>query len=577
MTLCWLLVCAGFATRSWAADQNDPGPTPAAPPPVAVENPNQTPPADQAPHSFDVRALSIATRPAVALIAVADKNGKITKTGTGFFLSADGKLVTNAHVVEGGTTATAKLENGATYAVQGVIKAATDKDLVLLKADAKDVPFLTVGPHGLPDVGSRVAVIGSPLGLEGSVSEGIVSGQRALKKDDQWLQITAAVSPGSSGSPVVDEEGKVVGVATFVIDRAQSLNFARPIAYVSTLMDQSGEAEPAPLWTIAEDPKRVLLNDPEFVEADKALRKGEPAAALKILNEIAPRYLENASLLFEFGLVYDQLNLLEDAVKSFQGALKLEPTNGMAWTSLGSTFAKLRRLPDAKEAARQAVKVAPDLGAAWALLGNIYAEQGQTEDAIDALKKAVRYTPNDSETWRALSAAYAKRKDDAGMKTADAKIDALTNPNPVAGAVTAAGEPAPARATLSHDKYADVVMSSLRGFEHADIKGLLAKYDKRVAYRDYGIVDRDFIRQDLQKYFQRWPLANLTLLGPIEVLDSKKPEEKVVRFRYEFRAASPDRKTFSVGTAWTVWSVLQGAEGIKVWGETQRVVRRTGH
>ena len=159
-------------------------------------------------------------------MTMSDKDGKIVKLGTGFFVSADGRLVTNAHVVEGAVTATAKLENGATYTIQGVLKSAADKDLVLLQADAKDVPFLNINGESPPEVGSRIAVIGSPLGLEGTVSDGIISGHRTVKKDDQWLQITAPVSPGSSGSPLIDEQGKVVGVATFVFDKAQALNFA---------------------------------------------------------------------------------------------------------------------------------------------------------------------------------------------------------------------------------------------------------------------------------------------------------------------------------------------------------------
>ena len=341
-----------------AAEQaSSPAPA-AAPTPVTVDNPNKAP-ASSAPAvaAFDVRTLSNAARPAVALVTVSDKTGKPVKTGTGFFVSTDGRLVTNAHVVEGAATATAKLENGATYTISGVLKSAADKDLVLLQADAKGVPFLNMSGEKLPEVGSRVAVIGSPLGLEGSVSEGIISAHRTLKKDDEWLQITAPVSPGSSGSPLVDEQGKVVGVATFVVDKAQALNFARPISYVSRLLELAGsDAEPTPLWTIAIDPKNVLLNDPEFVAAENALQKDDAAAALKILNGIANKYPENESLLFKFGVVYDRLNLLEDAVESYRHALKLQPTNGNAWTNLGFALLKLHRDRDAKEAARQAVE-----------------------------------------------------------------------------------------------------------------------------------------------------------------------------------------------------------------------------
>ncbi len=108
----------------------------------SITNPNTTPAAAQPQQGvvlFDVKKLAATTRPAVALVTVLDKSGTPLKLGTGFFVSPDGKLVTNAHVVAGADSATAKLENGATYSIRGVLKAALDKDLVLLQADAKDV------------------------------------------------------------------------------------------------------------------------------------------------------------------------------------------------------------------------------------------------------------------------------------------------------------------------------------------------------------------------------------------------------------------------------------------------------
>src|SRR5262249_33275620 len=115
--------------------------------PNAITNPNTTPAPVQVQQSvvlFDVKKLAATTRPAVTLVTVLDKSGKLLKLGTGFFVSPDGKLVTNAHVIEGGDSASAKLENGATYVIRGVLKAAPDKDLVLLQADAKDVQSLAI-------------------------------------------------------------------------------------------------------------------------------------------------------------------------------------------------------------------------------------------------------------------------------------------------------------------------------------------------------------------------------------------------------------------------------------------------
>jgi Flp pilus assembly protein TadD len=380
---------------------------------------------------FDVTQIAADARGAVAFIAVQDKTGKTVKTGTGFFVAADGKLITNAHVLEDAATAEAKLENGAAYNIVGVLKAAVDKDLVVAKVEAKGLPFLRCSAAPLPAPGMRIIVVGSPLGLEGTVSDGIVSGQRIARRDDEWLQITAAISPGSSGSPVLDSKGDVVAVATFVIAKAQSLNFARPVRYVSELLNQiTSTSEVVPLWTITKDPKQVVLNDPEFIKAEEALEKNDAAGALKRLNKLQSKYSEDQSFLLKLGLVYDRLHLLDDAVQAYQHALKIDPTDGIGWTNLALTYVKLGKFPDAKDAADQAVKQSPDFGPAWGVLGYCYQQAGRFSDAADALQKAAKLTPNDPSVWRNLSETYAHLNDRAKSDEAGAKLVELAPPSP---------------------------------------------------------------------------------------------------------------------------------------------------
>src|SRR5438046_2791301 len=111
------MLCLGATLTSAAEPQR----SPTASPPEVVVNPNATPPPRQAVVVFDVKKLATMSRPALALITVLDKDGKLVKSGTGFFVSADCKLVTNAHVIEGTASASAKLENGATYSIRGVL------------------------------------------------------------------------------------------------------------------------------------------------------------------------------------------------------------------------------------------------------------------------------------------------------------------------------------------------------------------------------------------------------------------------------------------------------------------------
>ncbi len=388
--------------------------------------------------------------------------------------------------------------------------------------------YLRVSDQPMPDVGSRVAVIGSPFGLEGTVSEGIISGHRDAKKDDQWLQMTAAVSPGSSGSPVVDEKGQVVGVATFVVHNAQALNFARPVVYVSQLLSEAKQvAEPAPLWTVVSNPKNVILNDPDFIEAENKLQKDDPTGALKILNTIRPKYPDNETLLFKFGAIYERLNLLDDAVQEYQHALKLDPTSGIGWANLGGVLAKLNRPADAKQAATQAVKLSPDFGPGWALLGKLYLQDNQNAEAVDAFQRAAQLMPKDAEFWRSLAASYNKVNEPTKSQEATKKSVEVTNTTPIvrASPVTGGREPSDSSAP-----YRDLVTGTLQAFQRADIDAILSRYSEKVVYRGYGVVDQAFIRKDLERYFARWPVTQAELDGTVKVIDTQKPDEKKVLF-----------------------------------------------
>src|ERR1700692_3684416 len=96
-------------------------------------------------------------------------------------------------------------------------------DLAILQFQATHVPFIRLGESANKVEGERVVVIGNPTGLTGTVSDGIIA---AFRKNHSFIQITAPISPGSSGSPVLDEGGNVIGVATLISEEGQNLNFA---------------------------------------------------------------------------------------------------------------------------------------------------------------------------------------------------------------------------------------------------------------------------------------------------------------------------------------------------------------
>jgi S1-C subfamily serine protease len=174
---------------------------------------------------------------AVVLIVISNSAGQETALGSGFLVSADGEIVTNYHVIKDAHSAVVKLSNGAFFPVSGVLATEADKDLAVIKVSGKNLPFLTLGDIDKVHVGDHVVAIGSPLGLEGTVSDGIVSAIREVS-NKKWIQTTAPVSHGNSGGPLLDMSDHVVGVITWGVnlDLGQNLNFAAPSSEVTTML-----------------------------------------------------------------------------------------------------------------------------------------------------------------------------------------------------------------------------------------------------------------------------------------------------------------------------------------------------
>jgi hypothetical protein len=179
-----------------------------------------------------------ATLDSVVLIVVSDQLGKEFAQGSGFIASSDGKIVTNHHVIVGAYSAVIKLNNGAFFPVEGVIADDPEHDIAILKVSGKNLPALNLADSDALAVGEHVVAIGSPLGLENSVSDGIISGFRE-ESGRRWIQTTAPVSHGNSGGPLLTMDERVAGLITWKATAGENLNFAVPSKLLSALLTNS--------------------------------------------------------------------------------------------------------------------------------------------------------------------------------------------------------------------------------------------------------------------------------------------------------------------------------------------------
>lgn len=377
-------------------------------------------------------------KPSAVAIETFNVRGEKLSRGSGFFIDSD-RVVTNRHVIEGAHRAEVHSYTGNVYPVKGVLAVDAEGDLALLKVD---VPPNQATPLSLdrtsPQEGESIVVIGNPFGLEGSVTNGIVSAVRDIPTFGRIIQITAPISPGSSGSPVVNMQGQVIGVATLQITGGQSVNFAIPSERISqlqtvTLMSlpdlvvSSGRNKRAKavqffrdgLSFLSQDDcekalpyfEKAVDSDSNYAEAwaqtgfckEKLGRHAEAIEASKKAVSLRPA----AESYFNIGLANYYLKQYRDAVEAYRQAIRLDPYNAAdAYYALGLVYRDWGRADDEIQAYKQAIKLRPDYASAYERLGSRYFRSRKFPEAVEVFKQLSALKPGDASAPNNLGEAY---------------------------------------------------------------------------------------------------------------------------------------------------------------------------
>jgi serine protease Do len=173
-------------------------------------------------------------------------SGRVLRgTGSGFIVDAQGLILTNAHVVDGANTVTVVLNDG--RSLQGQVLGRDESaDVAVVKIPASNLPTVTMGDSTAVQPGDWAIAIGNPLGLDHTVTVGVISGVDRLgsaigsrSSQDRFIQTDAAINPGNSGGPLLNQQGQVIGINTAIIGGdAQGLGFAIPINRAQAIADQ---------------------------------------------------------------------------------------------------------------------------------------------------------------------------------------------------------------------------------------------------------------------------------------------------------------------------------------------------
>jgi tetratricopeptide (TPR) repeat protein len=308
-------------------------------------------------------------KPAVVAIATYDASGEALMTGSGFFLN-QGKVVTNLHVIRNAVRIEIKTLDGKgrTYPATGLLAIDEEGDLALIKVDMppERSRAIELAP-ALPDEGETIFVVGNPLKLEGSVSDGIVSAVREVPDVGRIIQITAPISHGNSGSPVFNMRGQVLGVVTVKVTNGQNINLAIAAARIGQL-------------------------------------RGETVRPLTELSTKGKSDL--ADSLYKTGLDSLWLGNYDNAVGYFENAANRNPRRAEAWVQVGYCKVKQGKNHEAIKAYQQALQLRPDEAEIHNKLGDAFYYAGRLREAIDSYTQAARLRPANAETHYNLAIAY---------------------------------------------------------------------------------------------------------------------------------------------------------------------------
>lgn len=313
-------------------------------------------------------------KPSVVSVLTYDAKGEPLISGSGFYVRP-GEVVTNMHVIKGAQRIEIHtLEGkGRTYPVAGALAIDDEADLALLKVElpadrSRPLTMTTT----LPDEGEQVFIIGNPLRLEGSVSDGIVSAMREVPDLGRIIQTTAPVSHGNSGSPLFNMRGEVIGIVTVKVTNGQNINLALGVPRINALR------------------RGQLISFEQIATRNKSATQPEVLAELWYRGGIDSLWLGN----------YDS------ALNYFETAANRNPRRPETWIQIGYCKVKQGRNEEAIRAYKRALQLRPDSAEAYNKLGDAYFFGGRFDEAIASYRQAARIQPAQPDAYYNLGLAY---------------------------------------------------------------------------------------------------------------------------------------------------------------------------
>jgi tetratricopeptide (TPR) repeat protein/S1-C subfamily serine protease len=405
--------------------------------------PPEPPPAGSlTPAQEKLVALARRVAASVVSIRVWDEFGGLLSRGAGCFVTGKGWILTDTSVVHPEIAAridyvTVTAANGETHRVTGYYRADLTTGVTLLQSDAPDVPPLELVAEA--DFSSpqpcRVVAVSDSRGL--LIADATVEMDQTLAGQG-WLTLQGDDSPGAPGSPVLDSEGRVLGIVAMETPLKDWMNFAVPAGFAAYEINR----KPPPLRPLRDLPKHPkvadVAADPLFVTAFEQLEARRSAIAVRNLLRLTRRYPRSAECWALLGLGASLLDATPDALACQRRAVALDPRSGLYWHRLavaqirerGATGAARELGAQDLEALRRATEESPNDRVSWLLLSSHHLLTGDSAAAAEALRRLTFLAPGYSRGFYLLGIARARLGDLGGAADAVSRSLQLDSTQP---------------------------------------------------------------------------------------------------------------------------------------------------
>lgn len=325
------------------------------------------------------------------VIVLAYTEGSVSQ-GSGFFIDRNGAIITSLHVINSSKNYKVKTADGKVYPIKKVLSRDLGSDLACMQADIPSGSVLPIPiSNKLPRLGEQVLVGGCPLGVGIIMSSGIISGFTYMPGYGRTILTDAPISSGSSGGPVLNMKGEVVGVITFSSTKGQNLNFAMPCDRVDDILIELNRK--------LNEGNNLTPVDGIYLEGLDLIRDNNYVDALPYFEEVLridPRFTD---AYIYAGFCDNEMEKYEKAVGYSDTAISIDPTNADAWNNKGFALFSMGSYNESINCSEKAIEIDENYAEAWNNKGAALYGMGIFTEALECFNRSLQLDPYLAKAW----------------------------------------------------------------------------------------------------------------------------------------------------------------------------------